>query len=86
MGLFGRPAPSKNVARDRLKVILVTDRMNNSAQVMEMMKNELLLVLKKYLHIDEHDFDLQIQQNHEDGDETTRLRADIPIKSVKRKI
>jgi len=86
MGLFRKSTPSKDVARDRLKMILVTDRMDNSTHVMEMMKNELLLVLKKYLHIDEDYFDLQIcQQSQDGGDETTRLRADIPIKSMKRR-
>ena len=86
MGLFRKPAPSKDVARDRLKMILVTDRMDGSTHVLEMMKNEILLVIQKYLFIDEDDFDLQIcQQGHEGGDETPRLKADIPIKSMKRR-
>jgi len=86
MGLFRKAAPSKDIARDRLKMILVTDRMDSSAHVLEMMKNELLIVLQKYLHIDEDDFDLQIhQQGHDGVDEQARLKADIPIISVKRR-
>ncbi|MCL2405393.1 MAG: cell division topological specificity factor MinE [Defluviitaleaceae bacterium] len=86
LGIFKKTAPSKDVARDRLKMILVTDRMDGSAHVLEMMKNELLMVIQKYLHIDENDFDLQIcQQSHDGDDESPRLRADIPIKSVKRR-
>jgi len=86
MGIFKKSTPSKDVARDRLKMILVTDRMDSSAHVLEMMKNELLIVLKKYLTIDEDGFDLQIfQQGQEGGDEKARLKADIPIKSMKRR-
>jgi len=86
MGLFKKAPPSKDVARDRLKMILVTDRMDSSTHVLEMMKNELLIVLQKYLHIYEDDFDLQICQQGHDGDsEPARLRADIPIKSMKRR-
>ena len=86
-GLFNRSAPSKDVARDRLKMIVVSDRLGGSNKMLEMMKNEVLLVLQKYLHIDEADFDIQIcQQNQEGGDDLSpRLKADIPIKSMKRR-
>jgi len=88
LGIFKKPAPSKNVARDRLKMILVTDRADTSNHMMEMMKNDLLKVLQQYMHIDESDFDVQIcQQGHESGDNTAppRLKADIPIKSMRRR-
>jgi len=87
LGLFRKPTPSKDVARDRLKMILVTDRVDSSAHIMEMMKNDLLKVLQQYMYIDEHDFDVQIcQTGHEEGDGSSpRLRADIPIKSMRRR-
>jgi len=87
LGLFRKPAPSKDVARDRLKMILVTDRVDGSAHILEMMKNDILKVLQHYLHIDEDDFDVQIcQPGQEDGsDPAPRLRADIPIKSMRRR-
>ena len=87
LGLFRKPAPSKDVARDRLKMILVTDRVDSSAHILEMMKNDILKVLRHYLHIDEDDFDIQIsQQSHTGGsDPSPRLKADIPIKSMRRR-
>ena len=87
MNLFRRSTPSKDVARDRLKMILVTDRMDGSTHVIEMMKNDILQVLKRYLDIDENELDIQIsQQGHDSGDGTApRLKADIPIKSVRRR-
>ena len=87
LNLFKRSAPSKDVARDRLKMILVTDRIDSSTHVIEMMKNDILKVLKKYLDIDENEFDVQIsQQGHINGDDAApRLKADIPIKSMRRR-
>ena len=85
MAFFGKKTSSGEFARDRLKVILVTDRMDNSAQTLEMMKNELLIVLQKYMHIDGDDFDLQIKQGHNGADESTRLKAEIPIRGMKRR-
>jgi len=87
LGLFKKPAASKDVARDRLKMILVTDRIDNSAQVLEMMKNDILKVLQQYMDIDENAFDVQIsQQGHESGEEPSpRLTADIPIRSMRRR-
>jgi len=86
MALFRKPIPSKDIARDRLKMILVTDRMDGSSHVLEMMRNELLIVLQKYMQIDEEAFDLQIyQQNPDGGEESTWLKADIPIKSMRRR-
>ena len=87
MNLFKRSAPSKDIARDRLKMILVTDRIDSSTHVIEMMKNDILKVLQKYLDIDENELDIQIsQQQHENGNGAApRLRADIPIKSVRKR-
>jgi len=85
MGLFSKAPSSGNKARERLKAVLVIDRMNNSAHVIEMMKSELLMVLKKYLSLDENDFDLHIQQSQDNEYDNPRLVADIPIKSLNRK-
>ena len=86
IGLFRKSTPSKDIARDRLKMILVTDRVDTSAKVIEIMKNEILMVLQKYLQINEDDFDIQIcQQSHHDGAEPEpRLKVDMPIKSIRR--
>ena len=87
-GLFSKKsAPSKDVARDRLKMILVTDRVSGSSQLLEMMKNDILKVVQNYLDIDINDLDLQISQQSHDGqdDPTPRLKANIPIKSMRKR-
>ena len=86
MSLFRKPAPSKDIARDRLKMILVTDRLDGSTHVIEMMKNDILMVLQKYLDVDVNELDIQIsQESHGGHDDAPRLKADIPIRSMKRR-
>ena len=43
---------SGDVAKDRLKLLLVSDRANCSPEVMEMIKNDIIKVISKYMVID----------------------------------
>lgn len=38
--------PSGNVAKDRLKLLLVSDRANCSPEIMELIKNDIINVIK----------------------------------------
>ena len=54
MGLldFFNRKSSSEVAKDRLKLLLVSDRVNCSPEVMEMIKNDIIEVISKYMDID----------------------------------
>ncbi|MFR7817605.1 MAG: cell division topological specificity factor MinE [Clostridium sp.] len=43
---------SSNVAKDRLKMVLVSDRANCSPDIMEQIKNDIIHVLSKYVDVD----------------------------------
>ncbi len=78
--LFGRESPSKDVARERLRMVLVHDRATVSPQVWEALKVDLIKVLSRYLDIDEESMDVQLQTENE----SVALVASIPVRSVKR--
>ena len=86
-GLFNKSVASKDMARDRLKMILVTDRVDSTTKMLEMIKNDIVKVLQQYLSISANDIELEICPPSEtaDGRNITppRLKADIPIKNVK---
>ena len=42
---------SSDVAKDRLKLLLVSDRANCSPEVMEMIKNDIIKVISKYMEM-----------------------------------
>lgn len=87
MGLFDlfKKKNSGDVAKDRLKLLLVSDRANCSPDVMELIKNDIINVISKYMVIDAEGLDIQITQTESDSNNGTvpALFANIPIKDMK---
>ena len=81
---FTKKRTSGDTAKDRLKLLLVSDRSNCSPEIMEMLKNDILEVISKYMEIDKEGLDIQITQadNGADGS-APALMANIPIKDLK---
>lgn len=76
---------SKDTAKERLHLVLMQDRANVSADFMELMKQEIIEVIKKYIDVDENSIDVKLT-NKVNNDGTTgvpMLYANIPIVSVK---
>ena len=83
--IFGKSKTSKDVAKERLKLVLIHDRANVSPQFLEMVKGEILKVITHYLEIDEEALDIQLTRTKsEEGDRIVpALVANIPIRNVK---
>lgn len=76
---------SKDTAKERLHLVLMQDRANVSADFLEMMKQEIIEVIKKYIDVDENSIDVKLT-NKVNTDGTTgapALYANIPIMSLK---
>lgn len=76
---------SGNVAKDRLKLLLVSDRANCSPEIMDKIKNDIIEVIKKYMEIDCEGLDIQLTQTESEtsNGSVPALIANIPIKEVK---
>lgn len=83
--LFSKQKNSKDVAKDRLKLVLIHDRANVSPQFLEMVKGEIIKVISNYMDIDESALDIQMTRTKSDDGEgiVPALIANIPIKNVK---
>ena len=83
---FFRRPPSKDVAKDRLKLVLIHDRANCSTKVLEMMKNDIIQVIAKYMDIDNEELDIQISQmpSGENNESVPTLYANIPITNIRK--
>ena len=75
---------SKNAAKERLHLVLMQDRANVSADFLEMMKLEIVDVIKKYIDVDETDMDVKLENRvNEDGTSgAPALYANIPIVGI----
>ncbi len=76
---------SKNIAKDRLKMVLVHDRTDCSPEFLEMVKEDIIKVLMKHMDIDEKHIDVQITKTVDDATGKPALVANIPILNMKRK-
>jgi len=81
---FSKDNSSKDIAKERLKLVLVHDRSNCSPELLEQIKNEIIQVLAKYVDVDESGLDIKISKAKE-FDGKPALMANIPIKDMKRK-
>ena len=75
---------SKNAAKERLHLVLMQDRANVSADFLEMMKQEIVDVVKKYIDVDETDMDVKLENriNNDGTSGAPALYANIPIVGI----
>jgi len=78
---FFRRKNSREIAKDRLKILLISDRVNCSAEMMEMIKNDIAKVISKYMKIDTQSMEIQISKTSSKGHKLSNptLYANIPI-------
>lgn len=82
--VFGKTA-TKDIAKERLKLVLFHDRSDLSPQLLEQLKNEMIAVLSKYIEIDENGTDVEITRVQDEIEDETisALIANIPILGIK---
>ncbi|MBP3707489.1 MAG: cell division topological specificity factor MinE [Clostridia bacterium] len=76
---------SSDAAKERLHLVLMQDRANVSIDFLDLMKQEIIDVIKKYIDIDENSMDVRLtNQINEDGTNGAPiLYANIPIVAIK---
>ena len=64
--ILKRKSP-REIAKDRLKILLISDRVNCSPEMMEMIKNDIAKVISKYMKIDTESMEIQITKTNGKG-------------------
>jgi cell division topological specificity factor len=77
---FGQRKKPKDVAKDRLRVVLVQDRLSLAPALMEEMKDDVILAISKYVEIDT----AGIEFSWKELDKQRALVASIPVVALKR--
>ncbi len=77
-----KSSDSRQVAKDRLKLVLVNDRMN--MQLLDNIKYDIIGLMKNYMDIDEDNFYISIvhKANRSTGIKTPMFYANFPIKKI----
>ena len=77
---------TSDTAKERLHLVLMQDRANVSADFLELMKQEIIEVIKKYIEVDEKAIDVHLtNKSNEDGTVgAPALYANIPIMNIRK--
>lgn len=73
---------SKEIAKERLKLVLVHDRVSVSPQLIERMKEDMIRVISEYMEIRQDEIEIQLSRS----DGAVSLTANIPVTKMKRDI
>lgn len=86
MGLldFFRPKDSGLNAKNRLKMVIISDRSNTSPEIMEKIRKDIIEVLTKYVEVDLEGLDITLKNNEDEDLNGPALYANIPIKDIRR--
>ena len=80
--MFGKePARSKDIAKERLRLVLVNDRVNVSPQFMEVLKEDMIRAISNYMEINEKEMEVSLTQT---STSQVALVANIPVNRMKR--
>ena len=77
--IFGGP-PSSSTAKERLRLVLMTDHLALAPEIIENMKRDLVDVISRYVEVDRE----KVEVNFEREDRALAMLANIPIVSVNR--
>ena len=82
IGIFKKKT-SGSIAKDRLKILLISDRINCSPQTLNLIKQDLIHSISKYMSIDEEHVEIILKKNNKRGkNKKPSLYANIPILNI----
>ena len=82
--VFSNKVTPKDVAKERLRLILIHDRGDIAPETLDKIKEEILEVISKYIEIDVKDVAISLSRSDAaEGEGGPALVANIPIKNVR---
>ncbi len=85
MGFLGRvlrrQPSSREIAKERLQLVLVHDRQPLSPELLQMIKDDIIVVISKHVDIDRENTQVTLSR----GRGYQKLIADIPIRNPRRR-
>jgi len=73
------PTSSSATAKERLRLVLLSDHLSLAPDVIDALKRELIAVISRYVEVDERQVDVTFEQK----DRAVAMLAEIPIISMK---
>jgi len=74
--LFGKRPSSRDIAKERLQLVLIYDRAGLSPELLDTLRNEIVDVLSRYIEIERDSIELHLAQEGREA----MLVANIPFR------
>ena len=71
---------SGNIAKKRLEFLLIADRAGCTPEILEMLKNDMIKVISRYMMIDPEQ--LEVKDHKRVGEKLPVLYASIPVREL----
>lgn len=68
------------IAKDRLKYLILKDRVSCTSETLDMIKQDIIKVISNYIDIDKYNIKLAIEQDTKDNKNMSCINIRIPIK------
>jgi cell division topological specificity factor len=79
VNLFGRPSQSADIAKARLRAVLVVDHTDISPETLNVLKEEIATAISKHLEIDRANVEVSLSRS----DAGQHLTANVPVLGVR---
>lgn len=73
-----KEATSADVAKNRLQILIASNRGQSQLPALKVLEEEILQVLKKYVEITEENVDLKLEEDKSTGLEMLELNVTLP--------
>jgi cell division topological specificity factor len=80
MNLFREKRSASQIAEERLRLVLIQDRLSLSSKEFEMLKEDIIRVLSKYFDIEENEIKINLERTKEKN----IFEAIVPLISQKK--
>jgi cell division topological specificity factor len=80
MNLFKEKKSTSQIAEERLRLVLIQDRLSLSSKEFEMLKEDIIKVLSKYFDIEENEIKINLERTKEKN----IFEAIVPLISQKK--
>ena len=84
--IFFKRKTSGSIARERLKILLLSDRMNFTSDITEKIQRDLIRCISKYLDVDEKGMQISFEPPGKNQEaDSSCIKATIPVRNMKQR-
>lgn len=71
---------SRDIAKDRLKYLILKDRVSCTTETLDMIKQDIIKVVSNYIDVDRYNTKLTLEQDTNENKNVSYINVKIPIK------